>query len=105
MKRTCEALWRKRNRLSRIHSRDISLYRFVPFQSISGGGGRYRHSGHRDVTFTTSVPVDISRQRNVPSLLLVAPAMMGLIYPALVWSIHAVSPFALALTFLTPGVC
>jgi len=35
----------------------------------------------------------------------IAPALIGLIYPVLVWSVHAISPFALALTLLAPGLC
>jgi succinate dehydrogenase/fumarate reductase cytochrome b subunit len=35
----------------------------------------------------------------------VAPAVIGLLYPALVWSVHAISPFALALTLLAPAAC
>jgi succinate dehydrogenase/fumarate reductase cytochrome b subunit len=31
--------------------------------------------------------------------------MIGLFYPALVWCVHGVSPFALILTLLGPGVC
>jgi len=34
-----------------------------------------------------------------------APAVIGLIYPVLVWTVHAVSPFALALTLLAPAMC
>jgi succinate dehydrogenase/fumarate reductase cytochrome b subunit len=35
----------------------------------------------------------------------VAPALIGLFYPVLVWSVQAVSPFALALTLLAPALC
>jgi hypothetical protein len=35
----------------------------------------------------------------------IAPALIGLVYPVLVWSVHAVSPFALALTLLAPAMC
>lgn len=34
-----------------------------------------------------------------------SPALIGLIYPCLVWCIHAVSPFALALTLFAPIAC
>ena len=51
------------------------------------------------------VQAEVSRERVVPTLLRVGPPLMGLVYPALVWCIHGISPFALALTLLTPGVC
>jgi hypothetical protein len=35
----------------------------------------------------------------------VAPALLGLIYAELVWCVHAISPFAFALTLLPPGIC
>src|SRR5215469_14922958 len=38
-------------------------------------------------------------------MLRLAPALVGLLYPALVWSVHAISPFALALTLLAPAAC
>ena len=35
----------------------------------------------------------------------IAAPLIGLLYPALVWAIHGVSPFSLILTLLAPGVC
>jgi succinate dehydrogenase/fumarate reductase cytochrome b subunit len=35
----------------------------------------------------------------------VAPALIGLFYPVLVWSVQAISPFALTLTLLGPALC
>lgn len=54
---------------------------------------------------TASVPVEFSYRGSVPFRLRVAPALIGLIYPLLVWSVSAISPFALALTLLAPGLC
>ena len=54
---------------------------------------------------TASVPAELSRRTSDPLVLRLAPALIGLIYPALVWCVHAVSPFALALTLLAPAVC
>lgn len=57
------------------------------------------------MTSVASVPAELSEQSTVPMLVRVAPAVIGLLYPALVWSVHAISPLALALTLLAPGVC
>lgn len=42
---------------------------------------------------------------SVPFMVRVAPALIGLLYPVLVWSVHEVSPYALALTLIAPAVC
>ena len=57
------------------------------------------------MTSAASVPAELSRQSSTPLMVRVAPALVGLIYPALVWSVHAISPLALALTLLAPGIC
>ena len=57
------------------------------------------------MTSAASVPAELSLGSGTPLMLRVAPALIGLIYPALVWSVHAVSPFALALTLLAPATC
>jgi succinate dehydrogenase/fumarate reductase cytochrome b subunit len=57
------------------------------------------------VTSAASVPAELSRRGDVGSMVRVAPALMGLVYPVLVWSAHAISPFALALTLLAPALC
>jgi len=57
------------------------------------------------VISTASVPAELSPRSSVPLWVRVAPALVGLIYPVLVWSVSAVSPFALALTLLAPGLC
>ncbi len=54
---------------------------------------------------TASVPAELSRRSSAPLPLRLAPALIGLLYPALVWSVHALSPLALALTLLAPGMC
>jgi hypothetical protein len=51
-----------------------------------------------------SVPIELSHRSSVPLMVRVAPALIGLLYPALVWSVYAFSPFALAMTLLAPGV-
>lgn len=48
---------------------------------------------------------EISRRGSVPFLLRVAPALIGLIYPVLVWSVHAISPFGFVLTLFAPALC
>src|SRR5215469_11479111 len=57
------------------------------------------------MTSAASVPAELSRRSSTPLLLRVAPALIGLLYPTLVWSAHALSPFALALTLFAPGAC
>ena len=56
------------------------------------------------MTTASSVPAVLSQRSGVPSMVRVAPGLIGLIYPVLVWSVHALSPFALALTLLAPAV-
>ena len=57
------------------------------------------------MTSAASIPAELSLRRGTPLIVRVAPALIGLIYPALVWSVHAISPLALALTLLAPGAC
>ena len=57
------------------------------------------------MTTAASVPSELSVRGDVPRMGRVAPALIGLVYPALVWSVHALSPFALILTLLAPGLC
>jgi succinate dehydrogenase/fumarate reductase cytochrome b subunit len=57
------------------------------------------------VTSAASIPAEVARQNSTPFVVRVAPALIGLIYPALVWSVYAISPLALALTLLAPGAC
>ena len=64
-----------------------------------------RRQGGRDVTSAPSVPAVTSRRGSIPFLLRVSSPLIGLIYPVLVWSVHAISPFALVLTLLAPALC
>ena len=57
------------------------------------------------MTSVASVPAELSQRSDVPLRMRVAPALIGLLYPVLVWSVHALSPIALALTLLAPAVC
>jgi len=57
------------------------------------------------VKSAASIPAELSRPSSTPLMVRVASALVGLIYPALVWSVHALSPLALALTLLAPGMC
>jgi succinate dehydrogenase/fumarate reductase cytochrome b subunit len=57
------------------------------------------------VASAASVPAELSQRSDVPIIMRVTPALVGLLYPVLVWSVHALSPFALALTLLAPTVC
>ena len=57
------------------------------------------------MTTTASLSAELSFGSNGPLALRIAPAVLGLIYPALVWSVHEVSPFALVLTLLAPAAC
>jgi succinate dehydrogenase/fumarate reductase cytochrome b subunit len=57
------------------------------------------------VTFAAPLPAGLSQRSSFQFLVRVAPALIGLIYPVLVWSVHALSPFALVLTLLAPAVC
>lgn len=57
------------------------------------------------MTTAASLPAEVSQRSDVRRALRVAPALIGLFYPALVWSVRAVSPFALVLTLLAPGAC
>src|SRR5215472_14226023 len=50
-------------------------------------------------------PAELPRRSSVPFMVRAAPAVIGLIYPVLVWTVHAVSPFAMALTLLAPAMC
>ena len=57
------------------------------------------------MTSAASIPAELSRQSGAPPTVRVAPALVGLIYPALVWTVHALSPLALVLTLLAPTIC
>ena len=57
------------------------------------------------MTTAASESAGLSQRSNVQPIVRVASALIGLIYPVLVWSVHALSPFALALTLLAPAVC
>jgi hypothetical protein len=57
------------------------------------------------VTSAASARIELSLRSGPPLMVRVAPAVIGLLYPALVWSVHAISPFALALTLLAPAAC
>ena len=57
------------------------------------------------MTSAVSDRPEISRPTHIPLMVRIAPALIGLLYPVLVWSVHAVSPFALALTLIAPAVC
>ena len=57
------------------------------------------------MTSAVSVPTDLSRQSRTPFIARVASGLIGLVYPVLVWSVHAISPFAFVLTLLAPAVC
>lgn len=57
------------------------------------------------MTTAASLPVELSRRSGVPRMLRVVPALLGLLYPALVWSVHAISPSGLVLTLLAPAAC
>ena len=57
------------------------------------------------MTTTASLSAELSRRSSAPLTVRVTPALLGLIYPALVWSVHALSPFALVLTLLAPAAC
>jgi hypothetical protein len=52
-----------------------------------------------------TVTAELSEPSSVPLVVRAAPALISLLYPALVWSVHAISPFAFALTLLAPVVC
>jgi succinate dehydrogenase/fumarate reductase cytochrome b subunit len=54
---------------------------------------------------TVPTNTELSQRGTVPLLVRVAPALIGLFYPVLVWSVEAISPFALALTLLAPALC
>jgi succinate dehydrogenase/fumarate reductase cytochrome b subunit len=53
----------------------------------------------------TSVNPHVFPQSALSLMKRVSPALIGLVYPGLVWSIHAVSPFALALVLLASALC
>jgi len=57
------------------------------------------------MTSPSSAPAALSSPRSTSFGVRVAPALIGLIYPVLVWTVHAISPFAFALTLLAPAVC
>ena len=57
------------------------------------------------MTSAASVPAELSPRCDVPRIVRVAPALLGLLYPVLVWNVHGLSPFALVLTLLAPGAC
>jgi succinate dehydrogenase/fumarate reductase cytochrome b subunit len=57
------------------------------------------------MTSTASLTAEFANRTDIPRTLRVAPALIGLIYPALVWGVHAISPFALVLTLLAPAAC
>jgi succinate dehydrogenase/fumarate reductase cytochrome b subunit len=57
------------------------------------------------MTSAASVPAELSQRSDVPLMVRVTPALIGLLYPALVWSVHALSPVALVLTLLAPAAC
>lgn len=57
------------------------------------------------MTSAAFIPAELAKQNSAPLVVRVAPALIGLLYPALVWSVYAISPSALALTLLAPGAC